>query len=64
MQPPVAVYETLRVTIRTSLDDRLKWFRVENADGHALELRARPDTSPAEMESARQGAMAMLGGVQ
>jgi len=64
MQPPAAVYETLLVTMRTSLDGRLAWFRVENADGYAFELRARPDTSSAEMELARQGAMAMLGGVQ
>jgi hypothetical protein len=56
--------ETLQVTKRTGLDGQLIWFRVENADRYALEVRARPDTSPSEMELARQGAMAMLGGVK
>lgn len=53
--------DPLQVTLRRTLEGRLVWFRVEHADGLALEVKARVDTTAAEMELARLGAIAMLG---
>lgn len=54
--------DPLQITLRRTLGGRLIWFRIENADGYALEVKARADTTAVEMEVARRGAIALLAG--
>ena len=54
--------QQLRLATRRTIDLRLIWFRLEHADGLALEVRAKPYTTDDEMDHALAGAMAIFSG--
>jgi hypothetical protein len=52
-----------RLSLRRRLDGRLIWFRIDQADGYAIEAKATPSTDHGLMETALIAAKAVFGEV-